>query len=397
MWCWRTCSPRWLFLSSAKLPISDRAPTCVPGRRWLNGPMRDVVLDDRALDHARPDRQSGPIVESTTCDPVAIRVRSPTEVVPRSMTFGSSTTSWASVDGVVEVDGRRVEHRHPGAHPAVVELDPHVPLGPGELGAVVDPREAAVVVGVERRHDPPVLAGERDEVGEVQLAGRGEGRRSPIRRRSHAASIAYSPALISAICRSSSVASLSSTIRSTVPPSLRTTRPRPVGIQGVDGDQRDRRVVEAAQLEQRRQQVRLDERHVARQDEHLLDAVRQRLEGGAQGVARAARLVLEARCPRGPRPRRGRHRWPASRRRRAVRPVAPARRVEHVVDHRPAADRVEDLGHPGLHARAEAGREDDGDRAPDRRPGLEGVTRSGVREIASGSPRVGRLGRRPRS
>ncbi len=57
----------------------------------------------------------------------------------------------------------------------------------------------------------------------------GEGRRSPIRRRSHGASIAYRPALISAIWRSSSVASLSSTIRSTVPPSLRTTRPRPVG------------------------------------------------------------------------------------------------------------------------------------------------------------------------
>ncbi|OGO57471.1 MAG: hypothetical protein A2V85_07575 [Chloroflexi bacterium RBG_16_72_14] len=57
----------------------------------------------------------------------------------------------------------------------------------------------------------------------------GEDCRSPIRRRSQAASSAYRPALISVIWRSSSVASRSSTMRSTVPPSLRTTRPSPVG------------------------------------------------------------------------------------------------------------------------------------------------------------------------
>ena len=40
--------------------------------------------------------QSVPMLESKICEPVAIRVRSPTDVVPRRITFGSSTTSSAS-------------------------------------------------------------------------------------------------------------------------------------------------------------------------------------------------------------------------------------------------------------------------------------------------------------
>ena len=54
----------------------------------------------------------------------------------------------------------------------VVELDPHVPLGAGELAAVVDAGEPPVVLDLERRDQPAVLACHRDEVGEVQLAGR---------------------------------------------------------------------------------------------------------------------------------------------------------------------------------------------------------------------------------
>jgi len=37
--------------------------------------------------------------------------------------------------------------------------------------------------------------------------------------------------------------------------------------------------------------------------------------------------------------------------------------VEHVREHRPAAERMQDLGHARLHARAETGRQHDGDRA----------------------------------
>ena len=52
-----------------------------------------------------------------------------------------------------------------------------------------------------------------------------DGLSDSIRRRSQAASKAYNPALISFPASSSGVASLASTIRSTVPNSLRTTRP----------------------------------------------------------------------------------------------------------------------------------------------------------------------------
>ena len=127
-------------------------------------------------------------------------------------------------------------------------------------------------------------------------------------------------------------------------------------------------MVEAAQLEQRGQQVRLHERHVARQDEDLLDVVGERPERGAQRVAGAAGLVLERRVgpvldrrPDGIGGLRVDDDGPAVRR--------TGGRVEHVVDHRPAADRVEDLWGSRLHARAQPGREDDGHRAPDRRPG----------------------------
>ena len=37
--------------------------------------------------------QSSPMTESTTWEPVAIRVRLPTRVVPRRITFGSRITS----------------------------------------------------------------------------------------------------------------------------------------------------------------------------------------------------------------------------------------------------------------------------------------------------------------
>ena len=195
-----------------------------------------------------------------------------------------------------------------------------------------------------------------------------DGRRSPIRRRSHAASIAYSPALISAIWRSSSVASLSSTIRSTVPPSLRTTRPRPVGSRAST----ETRAIAA--WSRPRSSSSEDSRSAwtsgtsPDSDEDLLDVVGELPERGAQRVAGAPRLVLERRVrpvlDRGPDGIGGLRvddDGPAVRR--------AGGRVEHVVDHRPAADRVEDLRDPGLHARAQPGREDDGHRAPDRRPG----------------------------
>ena len=111
----------------------------------------------------------------------------------------------------------------------VVELDPHVPLGAGELARSLMPvsrPSSSTSSAATSRPSSRAIATRSVRYSSPVVA---LGSRSPIRRRSHAASSAYRPALISVIWRSSSVASLSSTIRSTVPPSVRTTRPRPVG------------------------------------------------------------------------------------------------------------------------------------------------------------------------
>ena len=123
----------------------------------------------------------------------------------------------------------------------------------------------------------------------------GDGFRSPIRRRSQAASSAYRPALISVSWRSSSLASLSSTIRSTVPPSLRTTRPRPVGSSASTATS------EIAAWSMARASSRAASRSARTSGtspethEDLLRLIRQRRERRAEGVAGPERLVLERR------------------------------------------------------------------------------------------------------
>ncbi len=56
-----------------------------------------------------------------------------------------------------------------------------------------------------------------------------------------------------------------------------------------------RRVVHRARLEQRGEQLGSDERHVARQDQHLVHVVGQCRDGGSQRIARPARLGLDHR------------------------------------------------------------------------------------------------------
>ena len=91
----------------------------------------------------------------------------------------------------------------------------------GELGPVVDAVEAAVVL--ERRRRSTIRPSSRaSRTSSVRYSSPvvGDGSSAPIRRRSQAASNAYRPALTSLSSSSSSVASLASTIRSTVPNSL---------------------------------------------------------------------------------------------------------------------------------------------------------------------------------
>ena len=197
-----------------------------------------------------------------------------------------------------------------------------------------------------------------------------------MRRRSQAASKAYSPAFTSFASSSSAEASRASTIRSTEPNSLRTTRPSSPG----SAAKTDASVI-AASSSRRCSMIATswsaeDERHVARQDEDLLHAVSQVREGSAHGIARPARHVLEreaAALADDIPDRLGRGRVDDDRGRRAhARGVQLGRgflpRVEDVREHRPAAQRVEDLGCSRVHARAKARGEDDRSR-PARRLG----------------------------
>ena len=114
-----------------------------------------------------------PTVLSTIWLPAPMTVPSPTDDLPRRMTFGSRVTSVRERHVPVEVDRGRVAHRDPVAHVLLVAADPQVPLGGGELGAVVDAIESTVVLERDRGDETAVLAGEADELGQVQLAGRG--------------------------------------------------------------------------------------------------------------------------------------------------------------------------------------------------------------------------------
>ena len=68
----------------------------MPGRRWLIGPtFAPSSTIDRSTIEAQT-RQPAPIVLSTIWEPAPIVVPSPTDVVPRRMTFGSRVTSSAS-------------------------------------------------------------------------------------------------------------------------------------------------------------------------------------------------------------------------------------------------------------------------------------------------------------
>ena len=106
-----------------------------------------------------------------------------------------------------------------------------------------------------------------------------------MRRRSHSASNAYRPALVSFVSSSSGVASLASTMRSTVPNSPRTTRPSSAG----SAENTLARAMAASSARRASSTASMSEPvtsgHVARQDEDLGRVGRDALEGDAHGVA----------------------------------------------------------------------------------------------------------------
>ena len=244
----------------------------------------------------------------------------------------------------------------------LVAPDAQVPLGGGQLRAVVDAVESAVVLERDGADEPAVLAGEADELGQVQLAGRRPtARATSIRRRSQAASKAYSPALTSLPSSSSSVASLASTMRSTVPNSLRTTRPSWAGSAA-------KTVASAIAASSSRRASRMASRSAAVMSGTSPDRTRISVASSAARPRAPARTASPV--PRG-------SSWRAKvgllgegvadgldRRRVARRPAArrPRRRrggrgprVEDVGQHRPPAQLVQDLG-PGASACASRAR-----------------------------------------
>ena len=188
-----------------------------------------------------------------------------------------------------------------------------------------------------------------------------------MRRRSHAASNAYRPALISLRLEllGRRVLGLDDALDRA---ELATHHAAELGRLGREhAGEGDGGIVGPSRVEHRVDVRAGHERHVARQDEDLGRVAGDALEGDAHGVAgpggrsswranvaRSANAVATASTGgRVDDDRRG-----------ARRPGGRARPgVEDVREHRPAAQLVEDLGGRRAHARAEARRQDDGGRA----------------------------------
>ena len=228
---------------------------------------------------------------------------------------------------------------------SLVDPRPEVPLGLGELGPVVDAEQPAVVLDRQaprRPGRPP---------GRARRARSGTARRSSARAEVADPATAArprrtrtGPALISLTASSSSVASL------LLDDPLDGARlvadrpgPRSPGSIASTATSAIAAWSSAALLEQLVEQRGLEQRRVAGQDEDLVGVVGQRGHGGRDGVAGAARLGLEGVVDARRRARRGRPPSRGESRRAGAAAGGLAAGVDHVGDHRPAGQRVEQL------------------------------------------------------
>ena len=97
---------------------------------------RDLVLHHGSLDDAGPDDAVRADHRIDHLGPGADPRPLPHPRLPAEGHVGLQDHVRGELHGVVQVRGGRVHHRHPGSHPAVVELDPKIPLarepaGPG--------------------------------------------------------------------------------------------------------------------------------------------------------------------------------------------------------------------------------------------------------------------------
>ena len=206
-----------LALTSAKLPSSARDPMCDPGRRCENGPMRtSSSTPDDSSTLAQIMQRSRP--PSRTAGSRGDAVSRPTRVRPRSTTFGSRVTSSRELHGRVEPGARRIDDGH--ARTLVRSfMAPRMPAS-----AHASWTRSLTPMSVPSSGMRSAATTPRRRAARGPRAAAGSTRRSPARprwpsrRRSHAASKAYSPALISPMASSAGVASFASTTRSRPPP-----------------------------------------------------------------------------------------------------------------------------------------------------------------------------------
>ena len=134
-----------------------------------------AVLDGRGLDDARPDLRAGTDGRVDELAPGTDDRALPDTRRAAQDDVRLESHVLPELDRPVEVDRGRVAHRHAVAHVGLVEAHPQAPFGGRQLRPVVDAVEPAVVVEGDRADQAAVLACERDEVRQVQLAGRRRG------------------------------------------------------------------------------------------------------------------------------------------------------------------------------------------------------------------------------
>jgi hypothetical protein len=153
----------------------------------------------------------------------------------------------------------------------LVDADAKSPFRLRELAAIVDAIERAVVVEPDRAHDPAVLAGQLDELGEVQLAVR-RGRREGVDAAPEPGRVEGIHARVDLVCLQlllGRVARLDDALdRAELAPH---DAPQLGRVRGINRREGDGGVVEPALLDHGDELLARDERDIAGQDEHLLD------------------------------------------------------------------------------------------------------------------------------
>ena len=350
-------------LEAAGLDLSEvaelgLAPDRGAGAQVREGPDLDLVFHFRTLEDAGPDVA---VAADDRVDDLAARPDPRPLADLRAAAQDDARLQddvRRQLDGEIHVGTGRIDHRHAGQHVALVDGQPKLELGRGQLRPVVDAGERAVVLDFERNDRPPVFPGQDHQLGQIELA-RGRGALD-------VADAAAEPSRVEGVDAGVDLLDLQLVRRGILllhdaedlPAVIGPHDPsQAFGLPRVHRYQGDGRIAGPARVYQVGQQIGLDQRHVPREYENLADLLGDSLHGRADCVGRAERLVLKGEVGL-----RGEGLGQGRRRRRVddQRPAAAyfARGVQDVREHRPSAQLVQDLGLAGLHARPEAGGHD---------------------------------------